>query len=128
LSGLTSTQVFAPATDTAATFAGVPDLCGARIYSIVETTPQQGLVSIIAPTTNLYSSNQTLSMKSTIISDVGVWTVTVQAKLLDYTGVAVVKSAFTLTVVDPCLTAVLNNKGQTLSNMTFFAKFPTPST
>jgi hypothetical protein len=81
LSGLTSTQVFAPATDTAATFAGVPDLCGARIYSIVETTPQQGLVSIIAPTTNLYSSNQTLSMKSTIISDVGVWTVTVQAKL-----------------------------------------------
>ena len=57
LSGLTSTQVFAPSTDTAATFAGVLDLCGARIYSIVEITPQQGLVSIIAPSTNLYSSN-----------------------------------------------------------------------
>ena len=39
LSGLTSTQVFAPATDTAATSAAVSDFCGPRVYYIVETTP-----------------------------------------------------------------------------------------
>ena len=80
LSGLTSTLVFAPATDTAATFAGVFDLCGPRVYTIVEAIPQ-GFVSIVAPTTNEYSSNWTLSMKSVNFTDVGVWTVTVKAKL-----------------------------------------------
>ena len=38
-SGLIVNQVFAPATDTAATFAAVSDLCGPRVYSIFETTP-----------------------------------------------------------------------------------------
>ena len=119
--------MFAPATDTAATTVAIPDLCGPRVYTIVQITPQ-GFVSIIAPTTNLYSSNWTLSMLSTNYSDVGVWTVTVQAKLANYTGVSAATKAFTLTVVDPCFTAVIDNKGQTLSNMSFVARFPTPST
>ena len=38
LSGVSSSQIFAPATDAAATSA-VRDLCGNRIYSIVETLP-----------------------------------------------------------------------------------------
>jgi hypothetical protein len=38
LSGVSSSQTFAPAIDTAATSA-VRDLCGNRIYSIVETLP-----------------------------------------------------------------------------------------
>ena len=38
-SGITSTQLYLPATDTAATSAAVSDLCGPRIYTIVETTP-----------------------------------------------------------------------------------------
>ena len=75
LSGLTTIQVFAPATDTAATSAGVLGLCGPRIYTIVETTPQ-GFVSIVAPATNEYSSNWSLSMHSTNIANVGTWAVT----------------------------------------------------
>ena len=39
LSGSATLQVFAPATDTAATSAAVSDLCGPRVYTIVETTP-----------------------------------------------------------------------------------------
>jgi hypothetical protein len=36
LSGVENFQEFAPATDTAATTAGNPSLCGIRVYSIVE--------------------------------------------------------------------------------------------
>jgi hypothetical protein len=38
-SGTAVTQVFAPATDTASTAASVDDLCGVRIYTIVEAKP-----------------------------------------------------------------------------------------
>ena len=55
-------------------------------------------------------------MKSNNFSDVGVWTVTVQAKLADYTGVPVVTRVFTLTVLDPCLVTTI--LPQTLQNMT----------
>ena len=36
LSGISSSQAFAPATDSAATTAAIPALCGNRVYSIVE--------------------------------------------------------------------------------------------
>lgn len=42
-------------------------------------------------------------MKSNNFSDVGIWTVTVQAKLVDYTSVAAATRLFSLTVLDPCL-------------------------
>ena len=42
-------------------------------------------------------------MKSNSLADVGVWTVTVQAKLQNYIGVAALTKVFTLTVVDPCV-------------------------
>ena len=53
-SGTAVTQIFAPATDTAATFANVVDLCGFRLYNIKETTPQ-GFVTIVSPTTDFYT-------------------------------------------------------------------------
>jgi hypothetical protein len=49
-------------------------------FTIVEAI-SQGFISIVAPTTNEYSSNWTLSMKSVNFTDVGVLKVNVQAKL-----------------------------------------------
>ena len=50
-SGTVVTQIFAPATDSAALAANVVDLCGVRVYSIEETIAQE-FVTIIAPATN----------------------------------------------------------------------------
>jgi hypothetical protein len=80
MSAIQTLQDFAPATDTAATSAAVPELCGVRVYSILETFPQ-GFVSIVAPTSNMYISNWTLSMFSNSFLNVGIWTVTLQAML-----------------------------------------------
>ena len=80
LSGVPTLQKFLPATDTASTAAGVAGFCGPHVYSIVEATPQR-LVSIVAPATNLFTSNWNLSMLSNHFIDVGVWIVTLQAKL-----------------------------------------------
>ena len=80
LSGTAVTQVFAPATDTAATAASVADLCGVRVYTIVEASTQ-GFVTIVAPSTNEYTLDWTLSMLSNNLADVLIWTVTLQAKL-----------------------------------------------
>ena len=82
--------------------AGVLDLCGPRVYTIVETAPQ-AFVSIVASATNEYLSNWTLLMNSINIADVGTCTVTLQAKLLNYSGVLAPTKAFTLTVLDPCI-------------------------
>ena len=79
-SGTAVTEDFAPATDTAATFAGVIDLCGVRIYTILETTPLE-FVTIVPPATNLYTLDWTLSMLSNNLAHAGTWTVTLQAKL-----------------------------------------------
>ena len=80
LSGTALTQDFAPATDTAATAASVANLCGSRVYTIVEAIPQE-FVTIVAPATNEYTLNWTLSMLSNNFSHAGTWTVTLQAKL-----------------------------------------------
>ena len=42
-------------------------------------------------------------MNSINIADVGTCTVTLQAKLLNYSGVLAPTKAFTLTVLDPCI-------------------------
>ena len=80
LSGTAVTQVFAPATDTAATAASVASLCGLRVYTIVEAIPQE-FVTIVAPATNEYTLNWTLSMLSINLAHDGTWNVTLQAKL-----------------------------------------------
>ena len=104
LSGVPTLQEFAPAKDTASTAAGIPGLCGPHVYSIVEAIPQN-FVSIVAPTTNLFTSYWTLSMLTNNFADVGVWTVTLQGKLENYASVAAVFTAFQLTVLNPCVGA-----------------------
>jgi hypothetical protein len=53
-SGTAVIKFFAPATDTAAKFANVVDLCGVRVYNILETIPQ-GIVTIFTPATDFYT-------------------------------------------------------------------------
>jgi len=80
-SGIPYTMTFLPATDTQATAAGVPSLCGPRVYSIVEATPA-AFTTIIPPAAGEeYSSVWTLSELSTSFADVGVWTMTLSVTL-----------------------------------------------
>ena len=48
-------------------------------------------------------------MHSNSLADLGVWTVTVQANLANYTGVTAATKAFTLTVVDPCVGSTIQS-------------------
>ncbi len=88
LSGVSNSQTFAPATDTAAT-STVPGLCGNRIYSIVETLPRN-FVSIVAPSAGQdpFVDNWTLTCLSTNLADVGVYTtVTLKVVLESYPSI-----------------------------------------
>jgi hypothetical protein len=64
-------QSFAPATDSAATIANVVDLCGPRVYSIVEQQPSL-FIEIGYPANN-FTQNLTLSAYSMNFSDCGNW-------------------------------------------------------
>ena len=46
-SGIPYLQTFMPATDSRAVAAGIPSLCGQRVYSIVEATP--AIITTIVP-------------------------------------------------------------------------------
>ena len=56
-------------------------------------------------------------MKSLSVQDVGVWVVTLSAKLLNYSGVPAVTKAFTLNVLDP---KRVNCSNSFLSDITYF--------
>lgn len=58
LSGVAVTQTFAPAKDSVATAAGINNICGNRIYSIVEPIPA-AFTTIIAPAppANLFTTS-----------------------------------------------------------------------
>ena len=74
-------QTFAPATDSSATTIGTVDLCGPRIYEIVEPEPQN-FMTITSPADGLdYLSPWSLDALSTDLIDVGVWTITLRATL-----------------------------------------------
>jgi hypothetical protein len=80
-SGVPYTMTFSPATDSKATAAGVPSLCGPRVYSIVETTPA-AFTTIVPPAAGQeYSSVWTLSELSNDFAHVGVWTMTLRVTL-----------------------------------------------
>ena len=90
LSGVSNSQTFKPATDTAAATSSSLSLCGNRIYSIVETLPQN-FVSIVAPSAGQdpFVDNWTLTCLSTNLADVGVYnTVTLKVVLQDYPSIA----------------------------------------
>jgi hypothetical protein len=48
-------------------------------------------------------------MLSNNLSHAGTWTVTLQAKLQDYSGVAAEIKTFELTVIDPCVGTIINS-------------------
>jgi len=82
--GIGFTQTFMPATDTAATSALVPELCGPRVYTILEATPAS-FISITAPVAGQdYTAPWTLLALSNNFMDAGSWTTTLQVTLLNY--------------------------------------------
>jgi hypothetical protein len=96
-----------PATDTAADLALVPGLCGPRVYTILEAQPSL-FIPIVMPADSLeFTSPWTLPALSNSFVDVGVWTVTLQASLLNYPTIAAVTQVMTATVIDPCLSTVI---------------------
>ena len=62
------------------------------------------------------------------IALVGTIPVTLTVSLTSYSSVPLLLINFDLIVIDLCATAVINNKGQTLSNISFVVSYPTPST
>jgi len=97
-------QNFMPATDSAATLAAVPSLCGLRVYTILETQPKN-FMKVVQTTGDLYTTAWSLEAMSTSLADVGVWTINLQASLQSYPTVAPVKQVINLaTVIDPCPT------------------------
>lgn len=86
--GIGFTQTYMPANDSAATGALVPGLCGPRVYTILEAQPAL-FIPIVAPADGQqYTSAWTLPALSNSFADVGVWTVTLQATLLNYPTIA----------------------------------------
>jgi len=114
-SGVPLTQAFMPAVDSKSGVAGagVASFCGPRVYKIVETTPA-AITSIIPPSAGLeYTSAWTLSALTNDCADSGVWTMTLQATLLNYPMVPAVTKVISLTVYHECCSTTIN--AQTLS-------------
>ena len=81
MSGIGSTQLFAPATDTAATSAGIAGLCGPRVYSIVEASVLAFTTIDAFAGTDEYVDNWSLTFLSNSVQDMGTWTVTLEVTL-----------------------------------------------
>lgn len=82
LSGISNSQLFLPATDPESIANSTKDLCGNRIYTIIDPLAQ-GIVTITSPAIGLdpYIDKWTLTCQSTSLADVGVRTFTLQAVL-----------------------------------------------
>ena len=65
-----------------------------------------------APVSGLLNTDYwTLSTLTNNIADVGVYTVTITVAMVTYTTVLPITVSYTLTVVDPCSTAVIDPLG-----------------
>ena len=65
-----------------------------------------------APASGLLNTDYwTLSTLTNNIADVGVYTVTITVAMVTYTTVLPITVSYTLTVVDPCSTAVIDPLG-----------------
>lgn len=96
-----------PATDSSADTIGMVDLCGPRIYEIVETEPQN-FMTITAPADGLdYLSPWSLDALSNDLIDVGVWVVTLRATLQNYPLITTEVVIDPATVLHPCSSAVI---------------------
>ena len=112
-SNISASRTFAPALDTVASAAGISNLCGNRIYSIVETIPA-GFTTITSPApSNVFTTNWTLTFKTNNLAIVNVYTVTLKVTLQDYPAVPPATVSFIVTVWHICHTATITT--QTIS-------------
>ena len=88
-------QTFALATDSISTATAIASLCGPIEYSIVEA---YSFLPVTAGTINLQSN---------LMTDIGTYTATLKAKLTNYAGVTPAQVAFSVTLINPCLTTTL---------------------
>lgn len=83
-----ATQTFSLGSDSASILLGIPSLCGPIEYSIVEA---YSFVSV-----TITSNPGTISVQSSLLSDVGTYTATLEAKLTNYPAVAPVQITFSI--------------------------------
>jgi len=82
------TQPFSLGTDSESVKYGIPSLCGPIEYSIVEA---HSFVSVTSTT-----SAGTISVQSSLLSNIGTYTATLEAKLTNYPEVAPAQVPFTI--------------------------------
>jgi hypothetical protein len=84
LIGFALFQAFLPATDPESIATSTPDLCGNRVYSIVESAAQS-IVTIIPPATgDPFLDQWSISLRSDSLADIGLYTFTFKAVLEFY--------------------------------------------
>jgi hypothetical protein len=109
-SNVSASRTFMPAVDSVATAAGINNICGNRAYSIVETIPA-AFTTITSPApSNVFTTAWNLTFKTNLLSVVGVYTVTLQAKLVDYPSVTPATVQFVVTVWHICHTATITSQ------------------
>jgi hypothetical protein len=107
MNGIASSQQFLPATDPDTIATSMSDLCGNRVYSIVETAAQN-IVKITPPANGLiFADKWTLTCQSNNLADVGVYTFTLKAALELYSTSTFATKTFQVTVLNICLTTVI---------------------
>jgi hypothetical protein len=101
-----------------------PGICGDKSYA-----SDQVLAVVAAPASGLLSTDYwTLTTFTNLLADVGVYTVTISATLPSYPTVVAGTTTYTLTVVDPCATVVVDNLQQAISTMIYVVMLATTPT
>lgn len=118
-------QSFLPADDSFALLQATPGICGDKIY-----TSSEPLAVVVAPASGLLNTDLwTISSMTNDIALVGTYIVTVTVDLVNYPSPTPLIVTFTLTVYDPCETAVLDTVGQSLTPVSYLVMLaPGPST
>jgi hypothetical protein len=132
--GVGFTQTFAPAYD-GSWLHLPPGLCGPYDYQVVCTTsPPVTILFTIAPTVpgSEYTANWSLTALSTDLADIGAYTcyVQVQYSTINYASAVPLNTTytFTVTVVDPCPSALIVPEVLGPMTLTIFDSFPTIQT
>ena len=119
-----TTWTFLPFMDTISEIQTDPSFCGNKAYTSSDT-----LATIIPPATLPNTEPWTISAFTNDPLQVGARLVSITASLVSYPLVTPVVVIFTLTVVDDCETALVQNGGQTLKKMSYLPMFSeTPTT
>ena len=118
---MSTSQSFQIPTDTAATTAGIPGLCGPRYYEISDETVLS-FVSIVPPAAGLdpVANSWTLLCLSGNLAEVGVWNFYIKYYLSLYPTDTVIQPV-TVTVLHVCASTVI--QPQTFTPVDFQIRF-----